>query len=166
MLDYFAALARYNNWANQRLYGAVAELGEADIAAPRTGFFPSLLKTLNHLVVTDRIWLGRLTGTPDPLALDQVLHGNFSELRSVREALDERLLFFVLSLSPDRLEEVLVYKTMAGVPHETPMQLVLGHVFNHQTHHRGQAHAMLSGTTVAPPSLDMIAFAREEQVRA
>jgi uncharacterized damage-inducible protein DinB len=164
MKSYFQTLARYNRWANRRLYGAIGELPPAEIAAPRTGFFPSLLKTLNHLIVTDRIWLSRLTATPDPeaKALDQIIAAEFADLSARRAALDERIIGFVADLPPARLGEILVYKTMAGAPYETPVDMVLAHMFNHQTHHRGQAHGMLSGTTVAPPSLDMIVFLREE----
>jgi uncharacterized damage-inducible protein DinB len=164
MKNYFQTLARYNRWANRRLYGAIVELPPAEIAAPRTGFFPSLLKTLNHLIVTDRIWLSRLTATPDPeaKALDQIIAADIADLSARRAALDERIVGFVADLPPARLGEILVYKTMAGAPYETPVDMVLAHMFNHQTHHRGQAHGMLSGTTVAPPSLDMIVFLREE----
>jgi uncharacterized damage-inducible protein DinB len=164
MKSYFQTLARYNRWANRRLYGAIGELPPAEIAAPRTGFFPSLLKTLNHLIVTDRIWLSRLTATPDPeaKALDQIIAADFADLSAQRAALDARIIGFVADLPPARLGEILVYKTMAGAPYETPVDMVLAHMFNHQTHHRGQAHGMLSGTTVAPPSLDMIVFLREE----
>ncbi|TDQ82170.1 putative damage-inducible protein DinB [Dongia mobilis] len=163
MLDYFLTLARYNQWANARLYAAVGQLDAAAIAAPRVGFFPSLLKTLNHLMVTDRIWLGRLTATPDAAikSLDDMPYPDFSDLRAARAALDGRIIEVVGGLAPARLGEVLVYKTMAGQPHETPMALVLGHLFNHQTHHRGQAHAMLSGTAVPPPVLDIIYFLRD-----
>jgi uncharacterized damage-inducible protein DinB len=166
MKTYFESLARYNRWANRRVYGALAELSADEIAAPRTGFFPSLLKTLNHLVVTDRIWLSRLTATPDAgaKALDQIITVDFAELTAQRAALDERIISFVGDLAPGRLGDILVYKTMAGVPHETPLNMVLAHLFNHQTHHRGQAHGMLSGTKVPPPSLDMIVFLREEPV--
>jgi uncharacterized damage-inducible protein DinB len=168
MKSYFTTLARYNAWANRRLYAAVGELPGDEIAAPRIGFFPSLLKTLNHLIVTDRIWLTRLTATPDPevKALDQILTTDFADLRAQRVALDARLLGFVEGLPETRFGEVLVYKTTAGLPFETPIDLVLGHVFNHQTHHRGQAHGMLSGTQVAPPSLDIVLFTREEPSRA
>lgn len=164
MKSYFDSLARYNRWANRRFYDAVAGLSADEIAAPRTGFFPSLSKTLNHLVVTDRIWLSRLTATPDEgaKALDQIIAADFADLSAQRAALDERIIGFVRDLSPARLGEVLIYKTMAGVPHETPVNMVLAHMFNHQTHHRGQAHGMLSGTHVAPPSLDMIVFLRED----
>lgn len=166
MLDYFATLAAYNAWCNRRVYAAVGELTAAEIAAPRTGFFPSLLKTLNHLVVTDRIWLGRLTANPEAgLALDEILHADFAELRAARVALDDRLSRFIADLDPRRLGEMLVYKTVAGVPHETPIPLVLGHMFNHQTHHRGHAHAMLAGTAVPPPSLDLILYLREAKLQ-
>ena len=163
MQAYFLTLAGYNGWANKRLYDAVGSLDAAEIAAPRVGFFPSLLKTLNHLLVTDRIWLSRLTGIADPdmKSLDQILGEDFADLRRQREALDARIRNFVAEMAPARLGETLVYKTMAGAPFETPVHLVLAHMFNHQTHHRGQAHGMLSGTAVPPPSLDMIVYLRE-----
>ena len=168
MKRYFQTLARYNAWANRRLYDAVAALPANEIAAPRTGFFPSLLKTLNHLVVTDRIWLSRLTGIADAevKTLDQVVAADFAALRAQRGALDARIQDVVDGLPLARFGEILVYKSMAGTPFETPINLVLAHMFNHQTHHRGQAHGMLSGTAVPPPSLDLILFVREEGASA
>jgi uncharacterized damage-inducible protein DinB len=168
MKSYFQSLARYNRWANRRIYGALAELSADEIAAPRIGFFPSLLKTLNHLIVADRIWLSRLTAIPDPetKALDQIIAADLTALTAQRAALDERIIAVVDDLPAARLGEVLVYKTMAGSPFETPIDMVLAHMFNHQTHHRGQAHGMLSGTQVPPPSLDMIVFLREETAAA
>ena len=164
MKDYFASLARYNQWANRRIYAAVGELPPEEIDAPRIGFFPSLLKTFNHLIVADRIWLSRLTGIADPemRSLDQIVAAEFAALTAARAALDQRIVACVNDLPAARLSAVLSYKTTAGVAHETPIALVLGHMFNHQTHHRGQAHGMLSGTRVPPPSLDLIAFLREE----
>lgn len=163
MQAYFLSLAGYNEWANKRLYNAVGSLDAAAIAAPRIGFFPSLLKTLNHLVVTDRIWLSRLTGIADPemKALDQIVGDDFADLWRQREALDLRIKTYVAEMPPARFGETLVYKTMAGAPYETPVHFVLAHMFNHQTHHRGQAHGMLSGTDVPPPSLDMIVYLRD-----
>lgn len=165
MKNYFASLARYNVWANRKLYAAIGTLPPEEIAAPRIGFFPSLLRTLNHLIVADRIWMSRLTGIADPdmKTLDQIVWADFAELSAARTALDQRILAFVEDLPPTRLAEILVYKTVAGIAHETPVNLVLGHMFNHQAHHRGQAHGMLSGTSVVPPSLDLIAFLREEK---
>jgi len=164
MNSYFSSLARYNAWANRRIYAAVGELAPDEIAAPRIGFFPSLLKTLNHLIVADRIWLSRLTGIADPemTSLDQIVWADFAALTRARVALDARIVAVVQAIPGQRLSEILHYRTTAGIAHETPISLVLGHMFNHQTHHRGQVHGMLSGTKAAPPSLDLIAFLREE----
>lgn len=163
MKAYFQSLALYNRWANDRLYNAISTLSAQEIAAPRIGFFPSLLKTLNHLVVADRIWLARLTHKPDSkiTALDQIITADFADLRSERERLDALVIDFVNELSPVRLKDMLIYQTMAGTSYETPIDLVLVHMFNHHTHHRGQAHNMLSATLVSPPSLDMIVFLRD-----
>jgi uncharacterized damage-inducible protein DinB len=163
MKAHFQRMAAYNGWANARLYDAVGRLSPAAVAAPRSGFFPSILKTLNHVLVGDAIWMGRLDGTGHAgiTSLGQVLHTEFPALKAARVAMDERIIAFVDALAPARLEENLVYRTMAGEQMMTPVDQVLAHFFNHQTHHRGQAHAMLSSTEVAPPSIDLIYFLRD-----
>jgi uncharacterized damage-inducible protein DinB len=158
----FRRMAAYNRWANARLYEAVGKLSPEEFAAPRSGFFPSLLKTLNHILVGDTVWMGRLDGTGSGIkSLDQILHMEFSALKAARVAMDDRIVAYVEGLAPARLEEELVYRTVAGDPMSTQVAQVLAHFFNHQTHHRGQAHAMLSATEVAPPSLDLILFLRD-----
>ncbi len=163
MKAHFRRLAAYNRWANETLYGAVAQLSPAEFSAPRAGYFPSLARTLNHLMVGDTVWLGRLDGqgAPGITSLDQQLHAEFAPLRQARAALDARYIALVDGMSEARLGEVLVYKTVAGAAMETAVDQVLAHIFNHQTHHRGQAHAMLSSTGVAPPPLDLIYFLRD-----
>ncbi len=162
-LPYFRRLARYNGWANRRLYFACADLSPAAWAAPRAGFFPSLQKTLNHILVGDRAWLSRFEQVELPhRRLDEVPYPEFSALKAAREAEDERIVTYTLGLDSERLEGDLVYRNMAGEAQVTPLRWSLAHFFNHQTHHRGQAHAMLSSTDVKPPSLDMIVFLREE----
>jgi uncharacterized damage-inducible protein DinB len=163
MKAHFQRMAAYNGWANARLYDAVGRLSPAAVAAPRSGFFPSILKTLNHVLVGDAIWMGRLDGTGHAgiTSLGQVLHTEFPALKAARVAMDERIIAFVDALAPARLEENLIYRTMAGEQMMTPVDQVLAHFFNHQTHHRGQAHAMLSSTEVAPPSIDLIYFLRD-----
>ena len=163
MKTHFQRMAAYNRWANERLYEAAGKLPPAEIEAPRSGFFPSILKTLNHILVADTVWMGRLegTGSPGVTRLDQVLHADFASLRAARIAMDDRIIAFVDSLPPQRLEEDLVYHTMSGDPMRTNVAQVLMHFFNHQSHHRGQAHAMLSSTPVAPPVLDLIYFLRD-----
>jgi uncharacterized damage-inducible protein DinB len=163
MKAHFRRMAAYNRWANARLYEAVGTLPAAEIAAPRSGFFPSLLKTLNHLLVGDTVWMSRLDGDGHHgiAGLDQVLHRDLAALRAARAAMDDRIVAFVDRLAPPRLSEDLVYRTVAGDPMKTQVAQVLAHFFNHQTHHRGQAHAMLSDAKVSPPVLDLIYFLRD-----
>jgi uncharacterized damage-inducible protein DinB len=163
MKAHFERMSRYNRWANRRLYGAVAQLDDEEFHAPRSGFFPSIARTLNHLVVTDRIWLGRLTGRiSDHRGLDEAPYDDFQALTAAREVEDQRIIAFFKALPASRMDAEFDYKSMAGEPRSQPMALVLAHVFNHQAHHRGQAHAMLSSTRVAPPSLDMVVFHAED----
>ena len=163
MKAHFERMARYNRWANRRLYGAVAQLDEAEFHAPRSGFFPSIAKTLNHLMVTDRIWLGRLAGQPSAhRQLDEAPYDDLAALTAAREAEDQRLIAFFKALTQERIDGVFDYRNMAGEPRSQPMLPVLAHIFNHQAHHRGQAHAMLADTRVTPPALDLVYFLGED----
>ncbi|MFO1056940.1 MAG: DinB family protein [Dongiaceae bacterium] len=158
-----AMLAAYNAWANRRLYAAVAPLPDADYRAERGAFFGSLHGTLNHLLVGDRIWLARLTGSGDaPTRLDAILYQDFAALRAARAVEDERLEAYVGRLGEDDLAGTVRYRTISS-PATIEQQLVplLLHVFNHQTHHRGQAHCLLTGLAGAAPSLDLLIFQRE-----
>ena len=156
-VGYFRQLADYNAWANGRIYTAAAELSDGERKAKRPSFFGSIHATLNHILVGDRIWLSRLTGRPHGIAaLDQELYADFDELRAARVTEDERLSAIVDSYDEADLARHLSYRNMAGEDKCLPMVQVLGHLFNHQTHHRGQIHGLLSATNVAPPSLDMV----------
>ena len=162
MVDrYYSTFARYNAWANARLYGACAKLPESEYLKPRASFFGSIHATLNHLMVGDRIWLGRIEGRPEKLALNQILYGDFTALQVARVAEDNRLIRVIEALDPERLDQPLDYLNTKGTRFRTPLRIVLGHLFNHQTHHRGQVHGLLSQTTVPPPELDLIYFVRE-----
>ncbi len=159
MRDRVLRFARYNAWANERLYAAVATLPAEEIGRDRGAFFGSILGTLNHILVGDRAWLGRITGTDYGIrALDQVLYNDFAELWEARRTFD-RVIENVVGAVP--LEGDLHYKTIAGTEQTTPMAVVLDHVFNHQSHHRGQVHHMLGLAGVEPPALDLIYFVRE-----
>ncbi|WP_119460700.1 DinB family protein [Rhodospirillaceae bacterium SYSU D60014] len=163
--SYFQRLARYNAWANRRLYDACGRLTRADYVAQRAAFFGSIHKTLNHLLVADRIWLGRFMGKSAGIdALDQILFDDFDALRAARIEEDERILTLVSGYSDSALQGVLAYRNVAGEAKTTPLVWALAHFFNHQTHHRGQAHAMLSGTPVPPPPLDLLYFLPEDAV--
>jgi uncharacterized damage-inducible protein DinB len=164
MRERYRTFARYNRWANQTLYAACDRLDDAAYYADRKAFFGSIHNTLNHLVVTDRIWLARIEGQPNPpYTLNQVLYTGREELRQARAAEDERLINAVDAIKASRLDQDLVYATTAGEPQRTPLCWVLSHLFNHQTHHRAQVHDMLSQTGIKPPQLDLLAFIRLRQ---
>ena len=157
---YYSTFARYNAWANARLYAACAKLPESEYLKPRASFFGSIHATLNHLMVGDRIWLGRIEGRPVNLALNQILYGDLTALRVARIAEDERLIRLVDDLEETALDQPLDYRNTKGERFQTQLRIVLAHLFNHQTHHRAQVHVMLSQTDVKPPVLDLIAFVR------
>lgn len=163
-LAYVRTLARYNQWANRRLYATAAGLHEADYMRQLPSYFGSLHATLNHILVGDRLWLGRLTGRPPAgiAALDQILYADLVGLRVAREAEDALIINYADELDEPTLNSTLRYKTIKGDTKTTPLRLVLGHLFNHQTHHRGQCHGLLSALGVKePPELDLIYFVRE-----
>lgn len=161
MEEHFRRLAAYNAWANARLYDAATALTDFERKRDVKGYFASLHGTLNHLMVADRIWLKRLTGTGDaPAALGAILFEAFTELREAREAEDERLSTYVAGLDPAAYQKTLAYQDTRGEGKALPVKLVLTHLFNHQTHHRGQATQMLRQLGVAePPALDFLYFA-------
>jgi uncharacterized damage-inducible protein DinB len=163
MRQHFATFARYNRWANRRLYVALAELPDADYRRDLGAFFGSLRGTLNHVLVADRIWLHRITGEGTaPTRLDEILHDDLASLRAARAAEDERIIGVVDSLSEERLAGSFRYRNVRGQAFEQPLAPVLAHVFNHQTHHRGQAHTLLTQLGREAPELDLIYFLREQ----
>lgn len=162
-IAYFRTFARYNAWANRRLYDACGTLAPEEYMRPRASFFGSIHATLNHLLVGDRLWMGRLASRPamEIRSLDQILCADFASLRTAREAEDAGLIAFLDGRSDAWLDGALDYRNMAGEMHRDPLRVVMAHVFNHQTHHRGQVHGLLSQTEVKPPSLDLLYFIRE-----
>ena len=156
-------MASYNAWANQRVYTAAAALPDAAYRQPTGVFFGSLHGTLNHLLVADRIWMHRLTGKGDaPSRLDAILFEQLAPLRAAREAEDRRISDYVANLSEADLDAIFEYKNTRGQPYSQPRWQALVHLFNHQTHHRGQAHACLTRLGIAePPPLDLVAMLRE-----
>ena len=161
MLDHFSRFAAYNAWANARLYDAATALTDFERKRDIKGYFASLHGTLNHLLGADRIWLHRLTGAGEPPAsLDAVLYERFEDLREAREREDKRILDFVSKMREADLDASLEYTNTRGEAKSLARQVILVHLFNHQTHHRGQATQMLRQLGVAePPALDLLYFA-------
>lgn len=158
----FEQFAAYNRWANARLYAAAAALPDEDYRRPVGVFFNSLNGTLNHLLLADRLWLRRLTGKGEhPDRLDAIIHDDLHELACARSKEDERIVALVTSYNDADLDRVHGYRTTSGQPQEQRIADILQHLFNHQTHHRGQAHACCSILTgKEPPYLDLLAFQR------
>lgn len=162
MKSHFAMMASYNAWCNERVYDVAAQLSDEDYRADRGAFFKSLHGTLNHILVADRVWLKRFTGEGEaPNRLDAILFDTLSDLRRARRKEDERIVAYIDGLSEADLASVLRYRTISNPTDiEQPLPPVLMHFFNHQTHHRGQAHCLLTGFGLDAPSLDLIAFQR------
>lgn len=168
MKKHYAMFAAYNQWANQRIY-ASAETLDADEFQRDTGaFFKSMMGTLNHILVADRVWMKRFTGEGEaPAALDTVLYHDFASLNAARQYEDARIRDWIAGLSDKDFGGRFTYMTVTDM--RTISQRLapaLAHFFNHQTHHRGQAHMIL--TVLGRPSeqLDLIAFQRTEEGRS
>ncbi len=152
----FRVLARYNALANRRLYEACARLPDGERKKRRPAFFGSIHGTLNHLMVGDRIWLARFSGEEVPSTnLDAILYEDFEELREAREEEDRRIEEFAAGIDERFLTGTIRYTNNEGRNLEDPVELLVAHFFNHQTHHRGQVHDMLTQTEVPPPVLDL-----------
>jgi uncharacterized damage-inducible protein DinB len=149
-------LARYNRLANERLYDACARLDDDARKQPRPAFFGSIHGTLNHIMVGDRVWLARFEGGSAPsTGLDAILYDSFDVLRAARIAEDRRIEDFFAGVGDDFLSGSIRYRNNEGRMFDDPVAMLAVHFFNHQTHHRGQVHDMLTQTDVPPPVLDL-----------
>ena len=156
LIDTLGMLARYNRLANERLYDACAALDDVEREKVRPAFFKSIHGTLNHIMVGDRIWLARFQGRTVPSTnLDAILYDSFDALRTARQAEDQRIEAFAHRIDDAFLAGTIRYENNEGRLFEDPAAMLVIHFFNHQTHHRGQVHDMLSQTAVPPPVLDL-----------
>jgi uncharacterized damage-inducible protein DinB len=163
MKEHWVSFGKYNAWANRRLYDAATTLTEAQYREDRGAFFKSMHGTFNHLLVTDYVWMNRFTGEGEaPTRLDAILHETLPALRQAREAEDRRIVAYVEGLTDARLAGTISYRRVS-TPEAfvQPLTPALAHWFNHQTHHRGQAHTILTGLVGKAPELDLLYFQRE-----
>ncbi|KAB2912851.1 MAG: damage-inducible protein DinB [Hyphomicrobiaceae bacterium] len=157
---YVQAMAAYNRWQNRNLYGAADRLSDEERKAPRGAFFGSIHGTLNHLLWGDQIWMSRFAGTPAPKAASIVLsvgqHEDWAELGRERAAFDETIMGWADRLDAGWLRGDLTwFSGAAGREITKPRALLVAHMFNHQTHHRGQVHCMLTQCGLKPGDTDM-----------
>jgi len=163
----YRAMAYNNGWANHRLLAACARLSQAEFSAPRTGFFPSLCATLNHILVVDLFYVDAMEGGAlgpaafaDPEPCETAI-----ALQRAQAGMDRRLIALVESLGAADLKRIVDIHRDDHIQRERMDRLLL-HLFQHQVHHRGQAHAMLSATEVSPPQLDEFFSEGEAPLRA
>ncbi|HEX5100410.1 MAG TPA: DinB family protein [Polyangiaceae bacterium] len=171
--EFLKVLARYNSWMNDKLYRLAAKLSDEERRRDRGAFFKSIQGTFNHLLAADRIWLARFKNVPAPdgfiapgiRSLDQELYRDFSQLRRERAQTDAELSEWVAELTEERLAGPLVYQR-SGQRYEDPLWWAATHVFNHQTHHRGQVTTLLTQSGTDPGVTDLVAMLREEAAGA
>lgn len=168
-LDHVRLMAAYNAWMNERLYAAVETLDADARWAERGAFFGSVMGTLNHLMVADLIWISRMADHPrarpaldaplamaTPTRLDETLHRDFDPLRTARTAIDDALVAFAAALADTDLDIPLVYSRTNGEAQKRVLGPVLSHLFNHQTHHRGQITTLLFQAGIDPGVTDLL----------
>jgi uncharacterized damage-inducible protein DinB len=162
MIDvaYVQRMARYNRWQNQNLYGVADALPDDERRRNRGAFFGSIHATLNHLLFGDQIWMSRFAGTPKPKApgipQSVSMYESWEDLRRERMAFDGVMLDWAQRLDPAWLDgELTWFSGAVGREVTRPKWLLVTHMFNHQTHHRGQVHCMLTQAGVRPGTTDL-----------
>jgi uncharacterized damage-inducible protein DinB len=161
MIDavYVQRMARYNRWQNENLYGAADALSDAERQRTRGAFFGSIHATLNHLLWGDRIWMSRLAGTPRPqggIPQSVSLYADWNDLKRERAAFDTVIVDWADQLEDASLAGELTWFSGAiKAEVRKPKWLLVTHMFNHQTHHRGQVHCMLTQAGSKPGDTDL-----------
>ena len=174
LAHHFATEAYNNAWSNHRLLRACRELTPEEFRARRVSFFPSIKATLNHILTVDWYYLEMLERSRAGLQPHEKPHRHFepqepfddcAALAQAQLESDRRLIAYCEALREDQLDEVVLVPRRSGAQRDR-VRRILAHLFEHQIHHRGQAHAMLAGTRVAPPQLDEFFCTGEADLRA
>ena len=156
--------SKYNAWANSRIYNAAKQLTDIQRKEDRRGFFKSIHNTLNHILLADLIYRERLEKKPATFkALDEILYDDFAELETAHRSNDAWYVEFCDDLAPEELEGSLSFQAVGMDTPEffsLPLRLCLTNLFQHQIHHRGQVHHMISHAGLYPPPVDVVKFGR------
>ena len=155
----FQLLANFNTWANMKILFSCKKLDDTEYKKDRKAFFSSIHGTLNHLLVVDRAYISRIEGKNHDLkSLDQILYENLFQLEEARIKEDKRLVDLVNNLSKKSIHREITYQGFDTGKQTYTINLILITLFNHQTHHRGQIHNMLSQADIKPPQIDIPDF--------
>ncbi|MBO9476974.1 DinB family protein [Shimia sp. R11_0] len=165
--QYCQMMARYNAWQNHNMRAACETLTEEDRRADRGAFFGSVMATINHILWGDSLWMSRLDGGAGPkvAAKDHKdLCDSFAQWTKERRAMDQRILHWANTVTEPQLQgELQWHAQMLNTDMRKPMGLCVAHMFNHQTHHRGQVHALLTGFGKTPEDTDLVLMPEEAQ---
>lgn len=158
--EYPRLMARYNRWQNRSLYAAAGGLDDAARKLERGAFFGSIHATLCHLLWADQTWMARLADWPPPAVgsiRDSVtMIADWEKLAAARAGFDDRLVGWADAIEAAELEGTLTWFSGAAGRNVTkPRTVIVAHMFNHQTHHRGQVHAMLTAAGATPAATDL-----------
>jgi uncharacterized damage-inducible protein DinB len=166
LLPFLRTQARANRLANHRLHAAMGGLSREAFHAPRTNFFPSLAMTLQHIHAIDVYYLAALHDESDMAAQYDALQpfDTLAELARAQALADQRFIALLDAMSPPQLDDIIALQRRDHVQRERRGHVV-AHLLNHQVHHRGQVHAMLAGTAIAPPQLDEFLMPSEAHLR-
>jgi len=158
-------MTRYNRWQNAALIERVTAMSSTELDADRGAFFGSIRATLNHLLWGDRVWMHRLDGWAKPeggIADSVTLYPTLAAWRADRERADARFVAWSDRIRPIHLRgDLRWYSGALDRTVSKPVALLVTHLFNHQTHHRGQVHAMLTAAGVTPEASDLFAMPDE-----
>ena len=164
--EHFASMARNNLWSNHRVHRACAQLSPGECARDRGAFFGSIHGTLNHILLIDRWYIGRLSGKPvRPPVPHTGIHTSLEALASAQLESDRELVELCDLLDPSELTRSVSWTTAEGGKCSDPVHVVLAHLFLHQIHHRGQVHQMLCTTDVRAPQLDEFFLSSDAPLR-
>ena len=156
--------ARYNQWANIRIYNALKNLTDAQRKEDRRGFFKSIHNTMNHILLADLIYRERLEKKPTTFTtLDEILFDDFAALEAAHRDNDAWYVAFCEAMDPDELDGDLSFQAVGMDESEyfsLPLRTCLTNLFQHQIHHRGQVHHMISHAGIYPPPVDVVKFGR------
>jgi len=155
---YLQRMARHNRWQNDSMYDATDSLSEAERRLDRGSFFKSIHATLSHILWADQIWMSRISDWDPPgtgISGSTTLYEDWSDLRAQRKVADRRFIAWADQMTQAEIDGDLVYRDTTGAEQRRDRALCLMQVFNHQTHHRGQVHAMLTAAGAKPDDTDL-----------
>lgn len=158
LLKYIQTLSEHCQWANSRLFSVVETLSEGEYQSNQGIFFGSIEKTLDHILLSDRIWMARILEKDNALSQDTFISNDFKNLRIKRFAEDKKICAETKNFTEEDLNKIIVFTSLSNGSYRIQRGILLTNMFNHGTHHRGQVHAILTKLQRKVPPLDIFPF--------